>query len=78
MNLPPVPETFQWRHEAFGPVLRCTPLAAAAPHLFTTRQLPLSRASDWTLVARTLGVRRVETLAQVHGRSVRVVRRGRA
>jgi YfiH family protein len=78
MTLPQVSETFTWNIESWGPALRCTPLAASAPHLFTSRQLQLSTAADWQQVAGSLDVANVITLTQVHGRAVVVVRRDRA
>ena len=48
----------------------------AAPHLFTTRQLPLSSADDWRTVARALGADQVVTLTQVHGADVIAIRLG--
>lgn len=81
MTLPPPDPAFHWSHETWGPALRCSGLAAAAQHLFTSRQLEL-RASDtaWAAAAASLGaapedVRRVK---QVHGNVVRVLRRGEA
>jgi YfiH family protein len=78
--LPPVPETFEWTQEPWGPALRCIPLGQAAPHLFTTRYLELSSKDDWHAVEASMGVRpgHLVTLAQVHGRDVVVVRKGSA
>jgi YfiH family protein len=74
MTLPDLPPVFRWTVEPFGPALRCVPLERVAPHLFTTRQLPLSSEDDWARVASALGAERVQTLAQVHGKAVVVVR----
>ena len=76
MTLPQIPASFRWTTERWGPALRCMPLEAIAPHLFTTRRLRLSIVSDWWRLADTLGVRRILTLTQIHGRNVVAVRRG--
>jgi hypothetical protein len=76
MTLPPIPDSFRWINEPWGAALQCEPLAAVARHLFTTRKPPLSAASDWWPVGDALGVRRIVTLTQMHGRGVVVVRRG--
>jgi len=75
MTLSPIPDDFRWTAQAWGPALRCRPLDAVAPHLFTTRQLALSSPDDWAQVASALDARDVATLAQVHGRDVVVMRR---
>src|SRR6185295_11012824 len=75
-TLPPIPDTFRWTVEPWGPALRCEALTACASHLFTTRHTPLSVGSDWWPVADSLGVRRVVTLTQIHGKHVIVVRKG--
>lgn len=72
--LPAVPDTFEWVQESWGAALRCRPLEAIAPHLFTTRQLALSTHEDWGLLGRAVGVHNVQTLTQVHGRGVWMVR----
>jgi YfiH family protein len=74
MSLPSIPESFEWIQEPWGAALRCVPLQEIAPHLFTTRQLALSSADDWNALAAAVGARHVQTLAQVHGREVVVVR----
>lgn len=74
MTLPAVPDTFRWTVEPWGYGLRCLPLEAVAPHVFTTRQLQLSSPADLQAVAAAVGAARVEMLKQVHGREV-VVRR---
>ena len=76
MTLPTLPEDFVWADTTSGPVLKCRPLERIAPHLFTTRQLPLSSADDWRGVAALLGVTSAVTLNQVHGRHVVAIRRG--
>lgn len=72
MNRPAVPDTFHWIEESWGLALKCRRLDV--PHLFTTRQLALSSHDDWHRVARSMRARRVQTLAQVHGSDVFVVR----
>jgi YfiH family protein len=76
MTFPSLPDAFYWTRESWGPALRCRPLEAVAPHLFTTRQLALSSQADWERLAATIGASRIATLAQVHGRDVVVVRPG--
>lgn len=78
MHLPSVPDSFTWTRESWGAALRCRPLDAIAPHLFTTRQLELSSAGDWAGVAGAIGASRVVTVTQVHGRHVVTVREGQA
>jgi YfiH family protein len=58
--------------------LRCTPLGAIAPHLFTTRQLPLASPEDAMRLAESVGARAVAMAKQVHGRTVVVVHDGGA
>lgn len=70
MTLPAVPEPFYWTSSPCGTVLRCRPLDAVAPHVFTTRELELSSGDDWRRVADAVGAERVATLEQVHGRHV--------
>jgi YfiH family protein len=76
MTLPVVPDPFYWTDESWGPALRCRAMDALAPHLFTTRTLQLTSASDWATVARAVGSSAVLTLTQVHGNHAVVVRRG--
>jgi polyphenol oxidase len=76
MTLPAVPDSFYWTQQSWGSALRCHPLQAVAPHLFTTRQLPLSSHADWEQVATAVGAERIATLTQVHGRDAVVVRHG--
>jgi YfiH family protein len=77
MTLPAIPETFEWSEASWGPALRCLPLAALAPHLFTTRHLELSPFGLGRL-AESLDTADVVTLKQVHRAGVLVVRRGNA
>jgi YfiH family protein len=74
MSLPAVPDTFEWIQQSWGAALRCIPLQAIAPHLFTTRQLALSTQEDWRTIAEAIGAASVQTLTQVHGRGVFVLR----
>lgn len=76
MPLPHVPETFYWTDEAWGPALRCRPLDALAPHLFTTRALQFSSPDEWAAAARAVGAAHAVTLTQVHGTHIVVVRPG--
>jgi len=76
MSLPAVPAAFHWSHESWGPALRCGPLDAVAPHLFTTRQLQLSSDADARQLAEAIGARSVAMATQVHGRTVVTVRAG--
>ncbi len=76
---------FEWVKAPWGEALVCGPLAAVAPHLFTTRQLQLRGTPDetaphWTAVGCALGVERsaITRVQQVHGTSVAVVRAGGA
>ena len=84
MNLPAVPDSFRWTIEWWGPALRCRPLEPLAPHLFTTRLdlggVVAERPSPqyWEQVARAVGAPAVQTLTQVHGRGVLVVREAAA
>ena len=78
MSLPPIPDTFEWTTEAWGAALRCTPLGAIAPHLFTTRQLSISSPADNTALAAAVDAAALAMAKQVHGRTVIVVRDGDA
>ena len=76
MVLPPVPESFYWTTASWGAALRCRPLEALAPHLFTTRHLTLAHAADYEALATAVGAAHVVTLTQVHGAAACVIRRG--
>lgn len=88
MPLPLLPPGFRWTPEPWGPALVCDPLAAVAPHLFTTRALTLrvgpaaGRADDegWGRLAASMAVDEPHLLRlrQVHGREVVTLRRGGA
>ena len=71
-----MPDGFEWTVESWGAALRCRPLAAVAPHLFTTRQLELSSPTHLRTLAEAVGARDVALVTQVHGCGVIVVRRG--
>jgi YfiH family protein len=68
---------FRVRDAAWGRVLACAPLAAVAPHVFTTRDLdfkPAGRENPdaWRALSQHFGVEaeRVSWLRQVHGTEV--------
>lgn len=73
--LPQPGEHFSWIPTlSAGPVLQCGPLAAIAPHFFTTRVLRLrgdspEAAEHWAAVASTVGVApaQLRRMRQVHG-----------
>jgi YfiH family protein len=75
MSLPPLPGSFRWTQESWGPALRCRPLEEVAPHLFTTRQLELSSAGDVRRMGEAIGAESIAQLTQVHGSAVIVIRR---
>ena len=75
MTLPALPESFYWTMESWGAALRCRPLEALAPHVFTTRQLQLSAVSDYQRLAQAVGAGRVVSLTQVHGAAVVAIHR---
>jgi hypothetical protein len=84
MTLPTPDPAFRWSTEPWGVSLRCRPLEPVTPHLFTTRQLELRAAAGngdagWARAAQSVGVEltAVMRVKQVHGRTVRVLRRGR-
>jgi YfiH family protein len=77
MTLPSVADSFHWTPEPWGAALRCRPLDAVSPHLFTTRQLELT-VEGYRQLATAIGAEEVVTAAQVHGAAVVVVRRGDA
>src|SRR5688572_10319585 len=74
--LPPLPDSFHWTAESWGDGLRCRPLEAIAPHVFTTRQLELSDRDGYQRLAESLHARHVATVAQVHGSAVSLIRGG--
>lgn len=78
MTLPAPDPAFDWSDEPWGPALRCLPLADLAQHVFTSKQLGLPRPEAWQSAAASVQstVDRVLRVKQVHGRVVRVVKRG--
>lgn len=75
MPLPQPTDAFQWTQEPWGAALRCAPLAAAADHLFTARDLTLRDApGEWRAVAASIGVDVDDLLLirQVHEAAVAV------
>src|SRR3990172_6833795 len=83
-DIPELPQPswpFVWVQAAAGPALVCRPLAALAPHLFTTRHWPLGSAAareedpaPWEDVARAMQVEpeRLVRARQVHGAAVAI------
>src|SRR5262245_53589424 len=78
MSLPPAPAGFEWIEATWGAGLRSVALAAIAPHVFTTRQLPLTSPVDSARLAAAVDASRVVMATQVHGRDVIVIREGDA
>ena len=78
MTLPELPPSFAWTQTSLGLVLKCEPLESIAPHLFTTRNVPIVTPADWMAVAQLLGATDAVTVNQVHGREVATIRRGGA
>ena len=74
MSLPVVPDSFRWTAESWGAALRCVPMEGVAPHLFSTRQLPLTGPDDNPALAAAVDAVRVAMVSQVHGRRVVVIR----
>ena len=75
MTLPSLPESFRWSETSSGLVLTCQPLESIAPHLFTTRNVPISSPDDWNAIGAVIGAEGVVTPNQVHGRAVVIVTR---
>jgi YfiH family protein len=75
-GLPPIPPSFRWTRRSWGHALECVPLAAAAPHGWTTRQLKFPRNgtadASWEVLAASVGrtASAVRHLKQVHGARV--------
>jgi polyphenol oxidase len=78
MTLPDVPGDFYWSSEPWGPVLRCRPLDAVAPHAFTSRHLRLSPTEGASELAACVGAAAVAQASQVHGRTVTTAGAGRS
>lgn len=75
MTDPQPNDGFEWTQAPWGRVLRCRPLAAAADHFFTVRDLTLRDSADeWQAVADRIGVAREDLLLirQIHGAAVAV------
>ncbi|MGH3116686.1 MAG: polyphenol oxidase family protein [Vicinamibacterales bacterium] len=82
MDIPrPQPSgSFRWTQEPWGAALQCAPLAAVAPHLFTSRALTLrDRDDEWAAVAASMEVAIEDLLLvkQVHAAEVAVASRSR-
>jgi hypothetical protein len=78
VELPTPDPAFHWTAETWGYALRCGPLGDTAQHAFTTKQLQL-QAAEWQRATAAVGVTPDNLLRvrQVHGRTVRIVRKGR-
>jgi len=78
MTLPPPDPAFHWSREPWGFALRCRRLETDAQHLFTSKQLALPDGESWNAAAASVGAPpdRVMRVKQVHGNTVRVLRRG--
>ena len=78
MTLPPPDAAFHWSREPWGAALRCRPLELATQHLFTSKQLALPDAETWKSAVASVGASldRLMRVKQVHGNTVRVLRRG--
>jgi hypothetical protein len=78
VTLPPPDPAFRWSREPWGAALRCRPLEPFAQHVFTSKQLALPGDTGWAVAAASAGATadRLMRVKQVHGRTVRVLRRG--
>ena len=78
MNLPRPDAAFHWRHEPWGAALRCSALDPHAQHLFTSKQLALPDPESWRRALASVGSvpERLMRVKQVHGNTVRVLKRG--
>jgi YfiH family protein len=68
---------FEWTQAPWGLALRCVPLEAIAPHVFTIGNLELrSREPEWQALAGAMGVPRdrLRLISQVHSADIAVVR----
>jgi hypothetical protein len=75
MTEPQPTRAFEWTQAPWGLILRCVPLAAAAAHFFTVKNLTLrDDAAEWEGVAAAMGVARTDLLLvrQVHEATVAV------
>jgi len=75
MNLAQLPESFEWTHEPWGLGLRCRPLSAVAPHVFSTRQLSFPSSGGERHLVQAIGAVRLATAHQVHEAGVFAVGR---
>ena len=77
-TLPPPSSGFCWTRETWGDALRCEPLGAHAQHVFTSKQLALPDPGAWrqALASISSSPDRLMRVKQVHGNSVRVIKRG--
>src|SRR5436190_2222839 len=84
MILPSPAAPFEWTDRPAGPALVCRPLAAVAPHLFTSQSWNLGRSHDtsgvdpWSEIAAAMHLDRDQLIRvhQVHGANVLVHRAG--
>lgn len=78
MTLPLPDAAFHWTHEPWGAALRCHRLDRAAQHLFTSKQLALPDHEAWRFALASTGSTpdRLMRVKQVHGRVVRILKRG--
>lgn len=78
MSLPRPDAAFHWRHEPWGAALGCRGLDPHAQHLFTSKQLALPDPESWRHALASVGSTpdRLMRVKQVHGNSVRVLKRG--
>lgn len=78
MTLPAPDPVFHWTSEPWGHALRCRPLDASTQHLFTSKQLALPSPDSWrdALTSICTTADRLMRVKQVHGKVVRVLKRG--
>lgn len=72
-SLPAASGAFEWTDEPWGAALRCRPLGAIAPHVFTARLHDVTPERLRSLAA-SVGADDIAMAKQVHGRVVIVVR----
>ena len=78
MSLPRPDAAFHWRHEPWGASLGCSGLDPHAQHLFTSKQLALPDPGSWRHALASVDATpdRLMRVKQVHGNTVRVLKRG--
>lgn len=78
MTLPRPDAAFHWCHEPWGASLRCGGLDPYAQHLFTSKQLALPDREGWRQALASVHATpdRLMRVKQVHGNSVRLLKRG--